>query len=116
MNRQIFATVSVVVLALGLSNAQTVVTFEAPGAGTGAGQGTLAEGVNAAGTIYGYYTDASGVVHGFLRASHGPFTTFSAPGAGTGSGQGTFAISLNPAGTLAGYYIDGSGVSHGYSR
>src|ERR1700693_627373 len=106
MSRQEFwKLVAVVVLACGLASAQTITTFDAPGAGTGSGQGTLAEGISAAGTTYGYYFDASGVAHGFLRARNGSFTTFAAPGAGTGSGQGTFAFSLDPAGGITGYYI-----------
>ena len=64
----------------------------------------------ALGTTYGYYIDASGVAHGFLRAFYGGFITFSAPGAGTASGQGTFAFSLNPEGTLVGYSIDSNGA------
>jgi hypothetical protein len=41
-------------------------TFEAPGAGTGAGQGTVANTNNAAGDIVGVYQDASSVFHGYL--------------------------------------------------
>jgi len=41
--------------------------FEAPRAGTAAGQGTEAFSINTAGDVVGVYTDAKGVVHGFLR-------------------------------------------------
>ncbi len=37
----------------------TFTTFEAPGAGTGADQGTFPEALNPEGAIEGYYTDAS---------------------------------------------------------
>src|SRR6267143_580013 len=70
------------------------ITFDAPGAGTGAFQGTLAQSVNAAGAIAGYYDDASNAFHGFLRARDGTVTTFDAPGAGTLFGQGTTAMKL----------------------
>ena len=55
-------------------------TFEAPDAGTGAGQGTFAFSINPRGAISGYYVDASDVGHGFLRAKDGTFTTIDAPG------------------------------------
>ncbi len=73
-------------LGLGLSaKAQdrkaTIITFDAPGAGTGTFQGTIPEDINPAGVITGVYSDANFVVHGFLRARDGTFTTFEAPGA-----------------------------------
>ena len=37
----------------------TITTFDAPGAGTGPGQGTLAFSINAPGGIAGYYFDAT---------------------------------------------------------
>ncbi len=114
MNLQQFCRLmSVLLLAAGLAVAQNTVTFEAPGAGTAAGQGTLAQGIDLLGTTFGYYTDGSSAAHGFLRFWNGYFVTFSAPGAGTGAGQGTFASSLNPEGTITGYYIDGNGAMHG---
>ena len=48
--------------------AQTIITFDAPGAGTLPGQGTIASSINPAGEITGWYDDASDVVHGFLRS------------------------------------------------
>ena len=62
----------------------TITTFDAPGAGTGPSQGTLAEDINPEGVIAGEYSDASNVVHGFLRTEDGAFTTFDVSGAGTG--------------------------------
>src|SRR5205807_2581259 len=93
--------------------------FDAPGAGTGSGQGTLTasfSGLNQPGVIAGYYSDASDVTHGFVRAADGTITTFDAPGAGTGSGQGTFPFSNNPAAGSSGNYTDASGVNHGFLR
>lgn len=46
----------------------TLTTLDVPGAGAGTGfdQGTLAQSINPAGVITGYYFDANGVAHGFL--------------------------------------------------
>jgi len=44
-----------------------ITTFDAPGAGTGAGQGTQAMTNNWEGAISGFYIDANNVYHGFLR-------------------------------------------------
>jgi len=41
--------------------------FDAPGAGTGPGQGTIPLSNNPADAITGYYIDANDVSHGFLR-------------------------------------------------
>lgn len=105
-----------VTLSCGLAIAQRITTFEARGAGTGAGQGTLAEGISPAGKTFGYYVDASVVAHGFIRSARGNFTTFDVPGAGTAAGQGTFPLTDNPSGTIAGFLVDGSGVAHGFVR
>jgi hypothetical protein len=100
-------------------------TFDAPGAGTGSGQGTgcpgCARGLNQSGAIAGIYSDANSVNHGFLRSREGKFTTFDAPGAGTSSGQGTGCpsdcpTSLNDEGQITGNYIDANFVFHGYLR
>ena len=52
-------------------SAQTITTFDAPGAGTGFFQGTIANSINPSGAIAGYYTDANYEVHGFLSAADG---------------------------------------------
>lgn len=86
----------------------TITTFDAPGAGTGAGQGTFAERINAAGVIAGDSTDSSYVSHGYVRAANGTITTFDV------SGQGTWAYGINTAGVITGPSVDGSSVYHGY--
>jgi hypothetical protein len=43
-----------------------ITTFDAPGAGTGFLQGTIAASFNPPGAITGFYLDASNVSHGFL--------------------------------------------------
>jgi len=45
----------------------SITTFDAPGTGTGSGQGTFPDGINDAGAITGYYIDNNDVLHGFLR-------------------------------------------------
>jgi hypothetical protein len=96
----------------------TIITFDAPGAGTGPGQGTQGNGINPAGAITGFYLDANNVFHGFLRTPNGAITGFDAPGAGStaGSFQGTQAYSINPEGTIVGLYLDANNVYHGFLR
>jgi len=99
----------------------TITTFDAPGAGTGSNQGTFTaftDGLNPAGALAGYYVDASGGNHSFLRAPDGTVTTFDVPGAVTGTGpfQGTKVAGINPSGTISGNYFDANTASHGYLR
>src|SRR5438105_12205733 len=47
--------------------------FDAPGAGTAAGQGTFPSGINLSGAITGFIRDANVARHGFLRAPDGTF-------------------------------------------
>jgi probable HAF family extracellular repeat protein len=94
----------------------TIATFDAPGAGTGSGQGTYAVGINPAGTVVGISQDNNGVYHGLLRTADGKITIFDIPAAGTGAGQGTQGEGINPSGVVVGYYTDANNVSHGYVR
>ena len=102
----------------------TITTFDAPGAGTGAGQGTFPSGINSSGAITGFTRDTNSARHGFLRAPGGTFTIFDDPAAGTctmscgtiGPGQGTRAYAINPSGEIAGFYSDNSARCHGYVR
>ena len=71
----------------------TFTIFDAPGAGTAAGQGTRAYATNPSGTITGHFIDSGNVSHGYVRSKQGVITVFDAPGAGTGPGQGTFPFS-----------------------
>jgi len=100
----------------------TVITkFDAPGAGTAAGQGTFPSGMNDSGAITGFIRDANAARHGFLRAPDGTFTVFDDPAAGTcstscgtiGNGQGTRAYAINPSGEIVGFYTDDSARCHG---
>ena len=107
-------------LGLGLSvNAEverrrTITTFDAPGAGTEAGQGTFGVGLTPNREIEGVYVDASGVLHGYVRSNRGTFTTFDVPAAGTGAGQGTIPLDNNNLNAITGESIDGGNVIHGF--
>src|ERR1051326_1575435 len=96
---------AIILIALAISiplSAQTITTFDAPGAGTGPLQGTYATNINPSGTIIGFSRDANNVRHGFVRSHDGSFSIFDAPGAGTGPGQGTRAYAINPSGATTG--------------
>jgi hypothetical protein len=70
----------------------TFTSFDAPGAGTGPGQGTEACSVdclNPAGATAGEYADANFTIHGFVRALNGTITTFDAAGAQETLSDGT---------------------------
>jgi hypothetical protein len=99
------------------TNAQgpTIVSFDVPAAN---GNPTVPIGVNLRGNITGWYFDATGVGHGFLRSADGTITTFDAPGAGTNPNTfgGTFSNGINVKGSVAGYVNDANGVSHGFVR
>jgi hypothetical protein len=93
-------------------------TFDAPGEGP-YGVGCSADcsmGLNDSGEITGYYLDANGVYHGYLRSPEGTFTIFDAPGADTTPNDynGTFPVSINDQGAVTGYYIDSNNVFHGF--
>jgi hypothetical protein len=95
------------------SNGKTV-TYNAPGAappvGTSVGCLDSCGGfggnpaLNVEGQITGYYSDANGVLHGYVRYSDGSFTEFMA------TGDATFNVpaSINALGTVAGSYFSPS--------
>jgi prophage DNA circulation protein len=89
-----------------------------PGAGTNGhyGQGTVANSINDAGLISGYYLDAHNVFHGFVRAADAIITTFDAKGAATGFKMGTLASSINSAGVITGTFMTPDSVTHGFVR
>jgi len=72
-------------LGLGLSataddHKASIITIDAPGAGTAPGQGTQANVVNPEGTVAGWYLDANYTYYSFLRTPNGKIITFSPPG------------------------------------
>jgi hypothetical protein len=117
-NSMLRAVLCLAVCMLGLSLSASaddhkgkIITFDAPGAGTEAGQGTFAQYINDPGLIAGYFVDSSGLSHGFLWYPNGKFTSFDAPHA-TG---GTLGVIPNNAGEIAGIYFDSVGM-HGFVR
>jgi hypothetical protein len=150
VNRKVALALCLAVWFLGPSfsaNAQegTFVTFDAPGAGTGAGQGTVPLAIDPAGTITGFYTDAAtGTNRGFVRAPDGAITTFdgipwtiglSGRITGTAStggflrtpdgtvttfvvpdANGVFPSSISPAADITGTYFDANVATHGFLR
>ena len=86
-----------------------ITTFDAPGAGTGAGQGTDAVSITPAGVITGFYLDANSVDHGFVRFGDGSIVPFDGPDAIL-----TVGISINAAGTITGHYRDATTISLGF--
>src|SRR5439155_3995566 len=93
-------------LELGLSrsaDAQTITTFDVPGA-----RDTAPRSINAAGAITGSFSDMIGG-HGFVRAPNGVLTTFDVPDA-----VRTSARSINPLGVVTGDYDDVRSVTHGF--
>jgi hypothetical protein len=60
----------------------------------------------------GFYVDASGTNHGFIKAN-GAFKTFDDPN--TGAGTVNQLLGLNDSGTAVGFYVDANGLNHGYT-
>ena len=72
-------------------------------------------GISEGGEITGYFGDATGVSHGFLRHKNGTFETFDAPGASKDSSGGTLPQSINKGGDIVGYFFsDPDAVVHGF--
>ena len=86
----------------------TITPFDATGAGTLYGQGTVPYGLNPEGAIVGSYYNSSFELYPFLRAPDGTFTPLTT--------LYTYAVAINPEGTIAGWYNDVSAVAHGYVR
>jgi hypothetical protein len=98
-----------------------ITSYDAPGAGAGAFQGTSFVSINPSGDLVGQTIDSNNLWHVFLLTAKG-FTKFDAPDAGTGVHQGTFGWNINPRGEIAGAYVNsgdvfqGTQVWHSYVR
>ena len=97
--------------------------FDVPGANPSPGYnclyfagGTCPIAINDLDVVAGYYGDANGVFHGFLRTAEGKILPFDVAGSGTASGEGTYPESINDFGVIAGFYQDSSSVYHGFQR
>jgi len=91
-----------------------ITAFDAPSAGTAAGQGTFVtftDGINPEGAIALGFSDASGMFHAAVRAPDGTFTVFDPPGSVFTDNSG-----INPAGTVTSFYAESGSAYHGYVR
>jgi len=91
----------------------TMVSFDVPGAGSGARQGTTPMSINREGAIAGYYADITGATRGFIRTPDGAFTPF---GIAEGSDPFTFPNCINDEGAVVGVTQDGSGNEVAFLR
>jgi hypothetical protein len=94
-----------------------------------ASNGTFPDGINAAGTIAGWYVFSTGNcttanTGGFVMSPDGVFSLFEPPGMLLASPVGGFggsllaphSISIDQAGDVTGSYTDAGGVKHGFVR
>lgn len=81
-----------------------VTRFAVPGA-----TASLAYSINSSNQVTGYYIDAAGVTHGYLRASDGTLTFPVDPVGSTG----TILFANNDPNWVVGRYTDSSGITHG---
>ncbi|MFY9676008.1 MAG: hypothetical protein WAK13_16220 [Terriglobales bacterium] len=93
-----------------------ITTFDAPGAGTAAGQGTYSWSITNAGVVTAMFIDPNGVMHGYTRTARGVFRVFDIPGAGRVSGQGTIPEGINAHGAVIGNFINTYGENRGFRR
>lgn len=77
--------------------AATLITFDAPGSGTGENFGTRGIAINNQGVVAGYVNNSSGSL-GFVRAADGTIVEFDADGHAE-----TFVTAINGAGSVSGY-------------
>jgi hypothetical protein len=94
-----------------------------------AADGTFPDGINAGGSIAGWYVSSAdncvpATTGGFVMSPDGVFSLFAPPGKLLASPVGGFggsllaphSISIDPAGDVTGSYTDASGVEHGFVR
>ncbi len=102
---------------IGGSGAYTITALNEPSAGTSATEGTIVFAVNASGAMTGGYSDAAGIVHGFVY-TNGTYTSFDATSIGSspqsGWFQGTIGIGIDTAGDVVGAYADSNNAYHGF--
>jgi hypothetical protein len=103
------ACLGILVGGLAIAGDCKFLTFDDPNEGTASGQGTTAI-VRSRGVIDGFYTDSSGVSHGFLRFRNGKFLSFDPP-----NSLYTAPYGMNERGEIAGIYGD-SNTYHGFLR
>lgn len=95
-------------LALRATRGYAFERIDHPRAASVTGLTTIAENGDSA----GFYTDAAGRSHGFVRdGATGAFTDVDVPGA-----RDTYALGLNAASAVSGTFIDPAGAQHGFVR
>jgi hypothetical protein len=99
----------------------TLTTINVSGAGTTGHRGTIALGVNSAGTVVGTYitgsyTDGTSYYYGFAQTLDGTVTTIDAPDAGTDNQDGTVAMGINTSGEITGLFFAAKQVPFGFVR
>ncbi len=89
-------------------------SFEAPGADTTpqSFNGTISQSINDLGETAGYYADATGSAHGFVRSIWGTYESFDAPGAA----NGTIPVFIGLDGSVVGYSLDANFLFHAFLR
>jgi hypothetical protein len=116
MNSRKYALTLITALAMAVqANAQQIVKFDAPAAGSIPFSGTLPAGINQLGAITGSVVDNNYATHGFVGSPAGGFTAFDAPGADPVVGC-TCPSGINDIGIVAGFYFDTNSVGHGFVR
>src|SRR5215471_7960937 len=92
--------------------AQTYISFDAPGAGTGPDQGTFPTAITRNGFIGVTVKDNNSFSHGFVRLANGKFTKVQPP-----HSIDTYIAGVNWRGQVAGSFFDKvGGISHGYVK
>lgn len=86
-------------------------SFDAPDAGTSAGQGTFGGVINAKGVIATGYVDSKNGIHGLVRSAAGQLTEFDPPGM-----TGTLTLGINLRGQVVGYALSAKGRLTGFLR
>lgn len=92
-------------------SASNIVTFDAPGAGTGYGEGTMPSGMNSSGVIVGWVSGSNNRSSGFLRRADGSMTIIRVPGA-----NDTQIYGINDSGTMVGTFDTPSFATFGFLR
>jgi hypothetical protein len=87
-------------------NEALYISFEMPGS-----TNTYPRSINSVLSVTGYYSDAAGRLHGFVRDTWGRSTSFDPAGS-----KSTWAQSINVEGSITGYYTDQNNVQHGFVR
>src|SRR5215831_14249160 len=99
-------------LLLGVSSgnwAASIYTFTTIDYPDATSHSTVANGINDAGQIVGYFNDSTGKFHGFLKDG-ATFTTIDVPGA-----NATVALGINDAGQIVGLFENATGT-HGFLK